>query len=228
MNPLISINISCYNRTKMLTECIDSFICQFFTNWELIIVDDGSEEDLSFVKNLDYRIKYFRQEHGGMAKGLNLAASKSSGEYIMPFGSDDLASDNFFLQNMSNAVMSFPNYDIFYCDHWLMKGNGSLKRAKYENIGRYSQRELYKKMLKKQLIAHGGTLWKKEKMLPYDISVSPADDWDLFLTAVENGLRFFHIPKKMWTYRVGHPRDSGTKAMEEASKRVLQKRGITI
>lgn len=228
MIPTISINISCYNRSQMLKECIESFLKQSFSSFEIIIVDDGSEEDLRFVSKLDDRVKYYWQEHGGMAKGLNLAADKSVGWYIMPFGSDDIASDKEFLSEMIIPLEILPACDVVYCDHWLMDGSGRLKRTKYANMGHIPYKILYQEMLKKQLIAHGGTLWRKEKMPRYDLSVAPADDWDLFLTAIENGLIFHHIPKRLWTYKIGHQRMSESKEMKGACRKVLAKRGIII
>ena len=51
MNPLVSVNISCFNRSQLLRECIESFIKQTYQSWELILIDDGIGLD---IKNLDY------------------------------------------------------------------------------------------------------------------------------------------------------------------------------
>jgi len=161
-----------------------------------------------------------------MAAQFNLAAGLSRGEYLLPMGSDDLASDPDLLKEEVEILESLPEYDVVYCDHWLLRPDGKRVRIKYRGLGDLSREELYQRMLKKQEIAHGATLWRKEKMPRYDLSVAPADDWDLFLTALENGANFYHIPKRLWTYRVGHPHMSGTEAMAEGCKKVLAKRGI--
>lgn len=221
--PLISVNISCFNRSKMLKECLDSFINQTFKDFEIVVVDDGSEEDLSFVSKMDSRIKYYHQEHGGVAKGENLAMDKSQGKYILHFDSDDIALPELIEKEIEVLENNY-KYDVVYCDHWLQKVDGSRIRIKY-NLDRYSQEEFYQKMLERQLIAHGGTLWRKYKMPRYDESLSPADDWDLFITAIEHGLKFYHIPERLWVYRTGHnDRESKTKAMAIGCQKVLAKR----
>ncbi len=222
----VSINISCFNRSKLLKECLESFINQTFENFEIIVVDDGSTEDLSFIIGLDPRIKYFRQEHGGMAKGLNLALTKSSGKFVMPFGSDDTALPN-LLEKEVEILENNPQYDVVFCDQWLLK-NGKLKRKKYSGININNQKKFYKEMLERQVIAHGGTLWRKDKYISLDENIFPAEDWELFLSSVEKGLKFFHIPERLWIYSVmSKDRMSNLKEMNIACEKILNKRDYT-
>lgn len=223
MKPLISINISCLNRSEMLKECITSFINQTFTDWELILVDDGSTEDLTFVEKMDERVHYYRQEHAGMARGLNLALSKSSGDYIMPFGSDDLATSRNLLGATLIALEEHPNHDVIYTDCWIQHPDGSRIRKKHAEY--VCPDEAYRRMLKRQYISHGGILFKKDKYPQYDETVSSAEDLEFFLTAMENGVRFKLLPWRLWTYRVGHEREGGTRRQNEGCDRVLKKRG---
>jgi len=219
MKPLISINITCYNRKEMLRECIQSFISQTFKDWELILVDDGSEEDLTFVTGMDTRVKYFRQEHlgessRGIAAGFNLALDNSTGDYIMPFGSDDLAYENLLEMLLPAILVS----DVVYCDHWLRLHDGKKRRMKHGVLD-------YNRMLEKQQVAHSGTLWRRDKMPRYDETLGGAEDWELFLTSMESGLQFNHIPYRLWEYRVGHPRESGTARQTTGCQKVMAKRG---
>jgi glycosyltransferase involved in cell wall biosynthesis len=224
MKPLVSINIACYNRKEMLKECINSFITQKFTDWELVLVDDSSEDDLSFVSSIDSRIKYFRKEHSGITTSLNMAFSKSIGKYNMPFGSDDLASDDTLLEKEVNILEHNSKYDLVYCDNWLLQSDGKRYRNKFPDPP-INRQELYDKMMKKQFIPHGGTLWRSNKIPKYDESVSPADDWELYLNAVERGLKFYHIPERLWTYRVGHERLSFSDEQNNACEKLLARRG---
>jgi glycosyltransferase involved in cell wall biosynthesis len=225
MEPLISVNISCFNRANMLRECIESFQEQTFKHFEVIIVDDGSTEDLSFVKDMgaiDDRIKYYRlDKNKGMAAGLNYAARKSLGNYIMPFGSDDLALPT-LLEDLYE-IIRITKADMVYCDGFIRKKNGGQIRRKHP----YYENNVYEKMLEIQYITHGGTLWDKKIMPSYDETVWSAEDWEFFLTAVERGARFIHIPKRLWVYRVGHPRESGTTNQNMGCEKVLNRRGYT-
>lgn len=224
MNPVISINIPCYNRKEMLKECIEYFINQTFTDWELVIIDDGSEDDISFVSDMDKRVKYIRQEHLGISKAFNLALDNSIGEYIMPFGSDDLATHPDFLDKILKCIKAYPKYDVIYVDFWIRKSNGQTIRKK--NCKTLNDKEAYNKMLTSQYIPHPGTLWKKNKIPRYDESLESAVDWELFLTAMENGIRFKHRRGRLWTYRTGHQREFNTERQNKCCDIILRKRGF--
>ena len=92
-NPLVSIIVSCYNHEEYIEECLLSILNQDYNNIELLVVDDGSSDASVDVIN---RLKnkhdfYFKpQENKGLTKTLNETIAKSRGEYIVPFGSDDV------------------------------------------------------------------------------------------------------------------------------------------
>lgn len=226
MKPLISINISCLNRSKLLKECLESFIAQTFKDFEIIVVDDGSEEDLSFVTKIDERIKYFRQEHGGMATALNLATSASIGSLLMPFGSDDLALPE-LLQETIDYMDKNNDFDVIYTDCWVENKDGGRIRNKHPEYD--NPQEAYEQMLRKQFISHGGTLWKKECYPAYDETVGPAEDWEFFLDAMEKGIRFKRLAKRLWVYKnFNEDRMSNNVAkMNESCEKVLRRRGYT-
>ncbi|WP_282121834.1 glycosyltransferase family 2 protein [Algibacter mikhailovii] len=94
---LISIIIPTYNRAHLIGETLDSILTQTYTNWECIVVDDGSTDHtgqvLSQYCNQDQRIKYYHRpkklKSGGNA-ARNFGFQKSQGEYINWFDDDDL------------------------------------------------------------------------------------------------------------------------------------------
>jgi len=94
--PKISIIMPTYNRTTYLKEAIKSVMKQTFTNWELLVVDDGSKEkdveDIKFIIDgfKDARIKYFRKENGGLSSALNYGLDRSNGDYIALLDDDDI------------------------------------------------------------------------------------------------------------------------------------------
>jgi len=209
----------------MLKECLESFINQTFRDFEIIVVNDGSEEDLNFVVMMDNRIRYYRQPHGGMAKGLNLARKNSLGDYILPFGSDDLALPT-LLEDTYNCLIANPDYDVVYPDNFIMNKTGGKIRHKHPEY--LNSQIAYQQMLKKQYISHGGTLWKKECYPAYDETVGSAEDLELFLTAMENGVKFKSLPKRLWIYRTGNwQREAGSESQNKGSEIVLNCRGYT-
>jgi len=95
--PRISIIMPTYNRTTYLRQAIQSVMNQTFNNWELIVVDDGSEmnNNINPVKEIvedfkDARIKYFRKENGGLSSALNYGLDVAEGDYIALLDDDDI------------------------------------------------------------------------------------------------------------------------------------------
>lgn len=97
-NSLISIVSPFKNTEKFLSECLQSILDQSFTNWELVIVDDGStDSSFSIVEqfaNQDKRIKLYRNPNSGIIAALQFAFSKTSGNFITRMDSDDIMTPN--------------------------------------------------------------------------------------------------------------------------------------
>jgi len=93
--PLVSIITPTFNQGKFLTQCISSVLAQTYTNWEQIIVDDGSTDETEAIARsyTDPRIRYQRQEHVGilkLAETYNRGLRASRGELISILEGDDL------------------------------------------------------------------------------------------------------------------------------------------
>jgi hypothetical protein len=114
------------------------------------------------------------------------------------------------------------NYDAVYSNYSYICADGSKGVRKLEKM---IPNDLYKGMLNKQYIPHGGTLWKKNKKPYYDETLESAQDWELCLTALESGVRFGHVKQVLWTIRMGHARETGTEIEEDCCNRTLLKRG---
>lgn len=91
--PKVSIIIPSYNASKYISDTVQSLIDQSFTNWELIIVDDGSRDNskeiISKFSETDSRIKYFFQENAGVSAARNHGIKRASGKYITFLDADD-------------------------------------------------------------------------------------------------------------------------------------------
>lgn len=92
MKPAVSVIMISYNRGHLIAEAIDSVLNQSFTNWELIVLDDGSEDDTEqVVKNFaDRRIYYFKNvSNKGISFSRNKALELAQSEFIAVLDSDD-------------------------------------------------------------------------------------------------------------------------------------------
>lgn len=91
---MISIVVPVYNTAPYLSSCLDSILCQTVTDWELILVDDGSTDRSAAICDeyaaKDSRIQVLHQANQGPAKARNLGIAKSQGELVAFIDSDDL------------------------------------------------------------------------------------------------------------------------------------------
>ena len=90
---LISIIVPVYNVEKYLTCCIESVLAQTYKNWELILIDDGSEDSSGVIcdeySRKDKRIKTIHKSNEGVSISRNIGVKEASGEYIVFLDSDD-------------------------------------------------------------------------------------------------------------------------------------------
>lgn len=98
-NPLISIIVPVYNVEKYLSQCLDSILSQTYTNWEAILVDDGSKDNSGKICDeytaKDSRFKVFHQENGGVSSARNFGIDNARGEWITFVDADDIIAENY-------------------------------------------------------------------------------------------------------------------------------------
>lgn len=98
MEPTVSIIIPVYNAEKTLKRCVDSIIRQTYSDWELLLVDDGSRDTSSRMCDeyalKDTRIKSFHQRNQGVSAARNLGLDQARGKWILFVDSDDYLLDN--------------------------------------------------------------------------------------------------------------------------------------
>ncbi|HEU4496898.1 MAG TPA: glycosyltransferase family 2 protein, partial [Flavobacterium sp.] len=89
----MSIIVPCFNQSQYLGEALQSVSEQTYTDWECIIVNDGSPDDTEEVSKewceKDARFKYLYKENGGLSSARNAGIAVAGGEYILPLDADD-------------------------------------------------------------------------------------------------------------------------------------------
>ena len=97
----VSIIVPVYNAEKTLNRCIDSILQQAFTDWELLLINDGSTDSSGEIcdeyTRKDSRIRVFHKENGGVSSARNIGLDNVIGEWITFVDSDDCV-DNTFLE----------------------------------------------------------------------------------------------------------------------------------
>jgi len=87
--PLVSVVIPCYDQAHFRSEAIESVLAQTYPHFEVVVVDDGSNDNTAAVVNRYPGIRYFRQENQGLAAARNAGLRQTMGEYLVFLDSDD-------------------------------------------------------------------------------------------------------------------------------------------
>lgn len=123
--PLISVIIPVYNVENYLARCVDSILNQTFTDFEVILVDDGSTDSSGMICDeyaaTDARIKIIHKENGGQSSARNAGIKYSKGAYISFVDSDDWISNDYLdhlymLIQKNNADVSSANFSFAFDD----------------------------------------------------------------------------------------------------------------
>ena len=108
---LVSIIVPVYNTDKYLKRCIDSILSQKYTDFELLLIDDGSTDRSGAIcdeyAKMDSRIRVFHKVNGGVSSARNLGLEHAQGEWVAFVDSDDRVEETFLLTmsgNVSNQV----------------------------------------------------------------------------------------------------------------------------
>jgi len=115
----VSIIIPFYNRVDWLTEAVESVLRQSYGNIEIIVINDGSKEDLTeFCRMYRGKIKYICKENRGPGAARNLGIEEAIGDYIAFLDSDDQwfkdkLEKQVALMNSTNAIWSHTSYSLF-------------------------------------------------------------------------------------------------------------------
>lgn len=200
-SPLVSIIVPCYNQACFLPETLESVIRQTYTEWECIIVNDGSKDNteevsLSYTKK-DNRIKYIYQENKGLSAARNTGISISKGKYILPLDSDDLIKDS-YIEKAVSILGNDDDIEIVYARAGLfgaMTGEWKLTDYSLENI--LGQNCIYCSALYRRTTYDAVGGYKTNMIYGFE-------DWDFWLSIIENNekTKIHRIDEILFLYRV--------------------------
>lgn len=115
---LISVIVPVYNVEKVLKHCIDSILGQTYTDFELVLVDDGSPDNSGRIcdeyAKKDNRIKVIHKENGGVSSARNTGIRSANGKYICFVDSDDFLEKD-YLKHFAEAKQLYPELDNIWC-----------------------------------------------------------------------------------------------------------------
>ena len=125
----ISIIVPIYNAERFLERCIESVINQEHSDWQLILIDDGSKDDSWPICQksaiLDNRIIAIHQDNKGAGTARNVGIEKATGDYIVFLDSDDYISENYL------SLLSSHDEDVVFIDVQVVNTQGDVLRREY-------------------------------------------------------------------------------------------------
>lgn len=194
---LISIVIPCYNDAQYVEQAVESALNQTYTNIEVIVVDDGSNQETKAVlKKLESKItKLITQENQGQSTARNIGIKEANGEYILVLDSDDYFEPTFcekaidVLKNRDVKLVTCytKRFNNYYCDNHYPQG-GDLK-----DFLMYNQATGSVMFRKIECIAVGGY----DETMRYGF-----EDWEFYIRLLKKGGYAFVIPEFLFHYRL--------------------------
>lgn len=149
-NPVFSVCVPVYNAEKFLDACVNSVLSQTFTDFEVILVDDGSPDNSGVMcdnySNTDSRIFTVHKDNGGQLSARIAAVEKARGEYIVFLDSDDTLEDN----ALEAIAKAFSHYDVDFVIYDMQRViNGVVQPPKklHETMILESKRDIFKFVL---------------------------------------------------------------------------------
>lgn len=122
--PLVSVVMPCYKQEEYIATAIESVVAQSFTNWELLVVDDGTPDFscaararhvLEYLNRPDIAAFVLEKPNGGLSDARNFGISHSRGAYLAMLDADDVLWPNYLL-NVAEAISYHPDLDLIYAD----------------------------------------------------------------------------------------------------------------
>ena len=210
---MISIVIPVYNGEKYLAECIESVLSQTYTDYELLIIDDGSTDSTQKIammykdSNPD-KITVYLKGNGGTASALNLGIEKMKGTWFKWLSADDKFHDKNVLDDMMTLIGVTPNHKdyIFYTDFDLMDEDSKIFKHHKEPDRTGETRDLRNAELMHGFYGNGSSSLIHKNILDkcgnFDESLPYDEDLDFWIRAcIKYRYTLYHLPIISIDYR---------------------------
>jgi glycosyltransferase involved in cell wall biosynthesis len=223
--PTMSVIVPTYNAERTIRETITSVLQQTFSDFELIVINDGSTdrtlELLNTVK--DPRVKTFSYPNGGVPVARNHGLSHATGEFITFLDADDLWTPD-KLELQLATLQQHPEAGVVYSWAYYMDEEGESFHA--ENPI-FFEGNVYAELLVRDFIVSGSNCLIRRQAIEsvgeFDPSIPGADDWDYWIRLALHW-PFVVVPKLQIFYRQSSGSvSSKVEAMEKNNLRVIEK-----
>ena len=231
--PKVSIILPVYNKEDYLAVTLKALLDQSFSDWELVIVDDGSTDKSSdIVKNFaqsDSRIHSIRQENRGVSAARNTGLQNATGEWIWFVDADDLP-DQSFLTNVFSSVFD-KSVDIIVGNYERLETDGTIHNVEIVEQGYISADQMPDVFMKYQYeTGFWGYIWNKlinRKLLEqtdikFQEGLTLAEDLKFMVSLYRNNAQVLHVPFTAMKYTVDSINSSAEKKIDYEAQLVIQ------
>ena len=198
MNPLVSVIVPIYNAEAYLKEALDSVLASDYEPLEVVMMDDGSTDNsLKIAQEYaqkDNRCRVLHQENAGVSVARNRAIHASQGKYVLPVDSDNLIEPTFISEAVAILEERIDTKGVGCKADFIGKKSGEWKLPDYRP-----------QLLARKNIIDVCALYRRSD---YDLTggymehLQIREDWDFWLSMLENGGTFYRIPRILFHYRV--------------------------
>ncbi len=203
--PEITILLPVYNGDKYLKKAIESILKQTFSNFEFIIVNDGSTDNsLEIIKSFnDPRIKIINNKKNlGLIKSLNIGLEQAKGRYIARLDADDIALEN-RLEKQYNYLEKNKNVTLIGGGAEIINNEGKYVRKKLP-ITDFDQIKFWALFIGNPFL-HSSIFFRKKDINSingYSHKYKHVEDYDLYLRLIKNGYKIINLPEIFIKYRI--------------------------
>ncbi len=198
---MVNVVIPVYNRTIYLGTTIKSVLYQTYSDWDLIVVDDGSEEDVeALLKHYpDQRIRLLKQTNQGNAAARNTGIRQARGKHIICLDSDDVWHPD-ILKSCVAALESYPEVDVVYTQVQQIDADGKLLPGPVGPDPKHGN--LLEPLLMGFPILPSSAVVQRRCFERWGMYKPGLDDWELWLRWAARGCRFAYIGEPLLYYRI--------------------------
>ena len=208
-----SVIVPVYKVEGYLEQCVESVLQQTYTDFELILVDDGSPdrcpEMCDNFSQKDTRIKVIHKKNGGLSSARNAGLDIATGDYVVFLDSDDFWNDENALQEVYDKAKFGTDIVIFGCTDWDIHTNKKVvSRSSYnqEIMQSNDKNMILHYLLSEKKLPGGPTVFMTRRDLIERLKIRfkegiTAEDYDWVLTIFLNASNFAAIDDPFYTYR---------------------------
>ena len=209
---MVSVIVTCYNQAHCITNTLESIVAQTYTNWECIIVDDGSEDDSAAVIN-DFikdntRFTYLFQDNQGVSVARNTGFKLASGNFVNFLDGDD----TFLPNKLKEQVQVFednPEIAVCICDHqFYLEKKEVYKYYEFEKLTIKPLEQIFFKWhngvaFPPHAALYKRSIWKKVELpFPEDYNYR-CEDWVFNVLVALKDKNYYMLDKVLCNYHIG-------------------------